>query len=114
MRKEIKDILDAEASKEKRLLVFSLVGAFGLFIIIYYVDTIPFSSSTILGVTKSLSAVHTDEGARIIVSVELESGKTIVAGLNSVRQFQKDQEAEFLQRRTMSGRTSYKFIKYVD
>jgi len=113
VKKEAKDILDAQSSREKRQLIFGLAGAFGAFLIYVGIST-PLFNDTVFGVTEALSAVQTEDGSKLLVSVRLESGGKVVARLPSTRLFQKGEKAEFVEGRSILGRRSYRFIQYVE
>jgi hypothetical protein len=113
VRKEAKELLDAQSSKEKRRLVFGLVGAFGAFLIYVGVST-PLFTDTVYGVTEVLSAKQTDEGSKPLATVRLESGEKVIARLPTTKHFQKDGKAEFVEGRIILGRKKYRFIQYVE
>ncbi len=73
----------------------------------------PVKTYTVLGQTVALTALQADEGSKLRVQIELDTGKTILAIFPQHLVYKKGKKGEVLEGHTLIGKPKYRFIRYV-
>ena len=113
MRKEINRALDAEQAKDRRKVIVAVGSVAGVLMVIG-AALFPVSSESVYGVTETFSASQSEDGAKPRVVVKLESGRQVVAKMPRHINFRKGVKVEIMEGRSLLGRHSYRFVRYVE
>ena len=112
MISDVKKELDKFQNRQRKQILFGILLTI-VFMLILGSIYFPVSTYTVLGKTVALTALQTDEGSKLMVKVELVSGKSIIAVFPEYLVYQKGKNGEILEGHTLIGKPTYRFIRYV-
>ncbi len=112
MRPELENKLEKEVRRERRK---TFAGYFSVFLVVAFLLMIyiPVNSKPVFGELIRMNVKQSYTGSYPLLRVKLESGEIIIAKAGKNFLFKKGENVEIQSRRSLLGKSSYRFSSYV-